>query len=223
MLKLALVESGAFVQMDRQMAASIEARHNECNRQLLAAAETLDSVLASCDGFIDADARLRASNLRVRLESEQRALAIRIESERKALALKSYRQDFSALTASSSTEQLVKFIDTYSRQDDPDRLVPKVRAMLDERRRQADLELAQQKQQQTLRDLEARIAQCKRMIAQARTSKEREQTMAAASGYVKPEVLRQAAAVEFDCTPVINDSYRRYRSLGGTRSQEEIQ
>lgn len=273
LLRQVLDESGAFKQVELQLAREREQRRAECVRQLdqAASVQAVDQLLSACAGAPESEAFARAAaDKRARLDAQARSLALQeyrqafealarssgleaaeafiarysrddpdrlvpraqalldervkqLQAQAREQARRDYLEAFASLSADSPSALLEAFIVRYSVQGDPDKLVPRVRAMLEGRLRRLQAQAADRERRQRLEALETTIAQCKRVIAEAQAVKRREQKIAADSGYVQPHVLRAAAANEVDCNQIIDESYERYRQLGGGRSRAEIQ
>jgi hypothetical protein len=239
MLQEALTEARAFAHVEQQFARQREQEALEHERRAVREAIAREQALREYRAAFDALATSRGTAEaeafvnRYRRDDPDglvpRALALLDEREKEAQAAareqarRQYLAAFALLSPQSPTALLEDFIVRYTVQGDPERLVPRVRVMLDERLRRLQAEAALLDRRQRLEALELSIARCKRVIAESQALRRREEKIAAGSGYVQPQTLRQAVANEVDCGQIIDESYRRYRELGGSRSQVEIE
>lgn len=239
MLQDALNEAKAFVYVEQQFARLRDQEALEAEKRAVREAMAREQALRDYRAAFDAlpssrgTGEVEAFINRYRRDDPDglvpRALALLDEREKQAQALareqarRQYLSAFALLSVESPTSLLEDFIVRYSVQGDPDRLVPRARTMLDERLRRLQAEAAVRDRRQRLEALEYSIARCKRVIAESQAVRRREEKIAAGSGYVQPQTLRQAVANEVDCGQIIDESYKRYRELGGARSQVEIE
>lgn len=239
MLRDALNEARAFAYVEQQFARQRAQDALEAEKRAVREAQARDQALKDYRAAFDAlaasrgTAEVEAFIHRYRRDDPDglvpRALALLDEREQQAQAAareqarRQYLAAFALLSVESPTSLLEDFIVRYSVQGDPDRLVPRARTMLDERLRRLQAEAAVRDRRQRLEALEFTIARCKRVIAESQAVRRREEKIAAGSGYVQPQTLRQAVANEVDCGQIIDESYKRYRELGGSRRQVEIE
>ena len=239
MLQEALTEAKAFAYVEQQFARQREQEALEAEKRAVRDALAREQALKDYRAAFDALAASRGTGeveafiRRYRRDDPDglvpRALALLDEREKQAEAAareqarRQYLAAFALLSVESPTSLLEDFIVRYSVQGDPDRLVPKARTMLEERLRRLQAEAAVRDRRQRLEALEFTIARCKRVIAESQAVRRREEKIAAGSGYVQPQTLRQAVANEVDCGQIIDESYKRYRELGGSRRQVEIE
>ena len=241
LLKKVLIDAGGMAMANQKIVAAREAELADCQKRLdgSASIQSVQEVMTSCETILGDAGKTQASE-----KIDQ------IKSERKAAELATYRNEFEAAIRSADSNRLNAFIDRYAA-NDPDRLVPKARATLDQRRKQeavaaaealrkqaAEAEMraareaeekkiraaeeAEAKRRRTLAQIENQIANCKSAKASAAEMKAREQAISSDSGYTNPGTLRNAAAIEYDCNTSIRNNFRRYQELGGTKTLSQI-
>jgi hypothetical protein len=136
------------------------------------------------------------------------------------IQLAKYRADFQQ---ADTIEKLATFCQTY-RISDPDHLVPNAQKKVDEnarreqeRIRQAQIQLNEDKRRSQLAELESVIRTCKGVMSDAYSQIDRENQAGAISGYVNKLVLMRAGENIVGCKREIENDYSQYRQAGGTK------